>query len=43
MYERLKKEQPNFAQKVIALNGELTEENLGMSTEDYETLVSKFA
>jgi fatty acyl-CoA reductase len=38
LYERLHKEQPNFAEKVIPLSGELTEENLGLSPEDYSTL-----
>jgi len=39
LFERLKKEQPNFADKVVPIPGELTNENLGMSEEDMQTLV----
>ena len=41
LFDRLRKEQPNFTQKVIVVNGELTEEHLGMSDADYQELSSK--
>lgn len=38
LFDRLRKEQPNFADKISVVNGELTEEHLGMKDEDFEPL-----
>lgn len=37
-----RKDTPNFAEKVVAVGGELCEENLGLSAEDMEMLINKF-
>ena len=42
LFDRLRKEQPNFADKISVVNGELTEEHLGMKDEDFEPLKDKF-
>ena len=42
LFEQLRKEQPQFADKVKVVCGELTEERLGMSDEDFEMLKNEF-
>ena len=41
MFDVLRKQQPDFKNKVIPIIGELTEERLGISDEDYQTLADK--
>ena len=38
MFERLQEEQPNFAEKVIAVNSDLTQPDLDLSKEDQSLL-----
>ena len=40
LYDVLRREQPDFATKIVPINGELTEDNLGMSTADAEMLAN---
>ena len=40
LYDKLRKEQPDFAAKIVPINGELTEDNLGMSAADAEMLAN---
>lgn len=38
LFDRLRAEQPDFAQKVVAVNSDLTQPELDLSREDRETL-----
>lgn len=38
LFERLQEEQPNFAEKVIAVNSDLTQPELDLSKEDQSIL-----
>ena len=38
LFERLQEEQPNFAEKVIAVNSDLTQPDLDLSKEDQSLL-----
>ncbi|XP_023288183.1 fatty acyl-CoA reductase wat [Orussus abietinus] len=40
LFDRLKKEQPNFVQKVIIVEGDVGEESLGLSEENRELLLN---
>ena len=41
LYGNLKKEKPDFLDKVIPLNGDTTLPKLGLSSEDYETVINR--
>ncbi|XP_016415459.1 fatty acyl-CoA reductase 1-like [Sinocyclocheilus rhinocerous] len=38
LFDRLREEQPDFAEKIVAVNSDLTQPDLDLSTEDQETL-----
>lgn len=40
LFDRLRDEQPDFAEKIIAVNSDLTLPELDLSKEDQETLVA---
>eukprot|EP00051_Salpingoeca_urceolata_P014934 m.190660 g.190660 ORF g.190660 m.190660 type:complete len:534 (+) comp18238_c0_seq3:853-2454(+) len=40
VFSRVKKEQPNFADKIVPLPGELVKENLGLSAADMESVIN---
>lgn len=40
LFCRVRKERPNFAEKLVAVNGELTEPNMGLSPSDAEALAA---
>uniref|UniRef100_A0A9J7YVC5 Fatty acyl-CoA reductase n=1 Tax=Cyprinus carpio carpio TaxID=630221 RepID=A0A9J7YVC5_CYPCA len=40
LFDRLREEQPDFAEKIVAVNSDLTKPDLDLSTEDQETLTS---
>ncbi len=42
LFDLLRSEQPDFARKIIPLEGELTEPNLGLSDSDIERMVETY-
>lgn len=38
LFDRLREEQPDFAEKIVAVNSDLTQPDLDLSTKDQETL-----
>ncbi|KAF2881898.1 hypothetical protein ILUMI_24279 [Ignelater luminosus] len=41
LWERLRKEQPNFIEKIVLVNGDCTLSNLGLSDEDRQKLINE--
>jgi hypothetical protein len=42
LFSLVRKENPNFAEKIVAVGGELTEANLGLTEEDFEMLLNEY-
>ncbi|KAA0724491.1 Fatty acyl-CoA reductase 1 [Triplophysa tibetana] len=40
LFDKLREEQPNFAEKIVAVNSDLTQPDMDLSKEDQETLTS---
>ena len=42
VFDGLRAANPGFKEKVVGISGELTEEHLGISDEDYQHLIDKY-